>query len=33
MDSAHLVGLLPDFPSEEGIINRVVERFPLHAPS
>lgn len=26
-------GLLPDSPSEEGIINRVVERFPLHAPS
>jgi len=25
--------LLPDSPSEEGIINRVVERFPLHAPS
>jgi len=27
------VGLLPDSPSEEGIINRVVEKFPLHAPS
>jgi len=26
-------GLLPDSPSEEGIINRVVEKFPLHAPS
>ncbi len=26
-------GLLPDSPSEEGIINRVVENFPLHAPS
>ena len=26
-------GLLPDSPSEEGIIKRVVERFPLHAPS
>ena len=25
-------GLLPDSPSEEGIINRVVEKFPLHAP-
>lgn len=25
--------LLPDSPSEEGIINRVVEKFPLHAPS
>jgi tagatose-6-phosphate ketose/aldose isomerase len=24
-------GLLPDSPSEEGIINRVVERFPLHS--
>src|SRR5438876_623693 len=24
-------GLLPDSPSEEGIINRVVEKFPLHA--
>lgn len=23
-------GLLPDSPSEEGIINRVVEKFPLH---
>jgi len=26
-------GLLPDSPSEEGIINRVVEKFRLHAPS
>lgn len=26
-------GLHPDSPSEEGIINRVVEKFPLHAPS
>jgi tagatose-6-phosphate ketose/aldose isomerase len=26
-------GLLPDSPSEGGIINRVVEKFPLHAPS
>jgi D-galactosamine 6-phosphate deaminase/isomerase len=26
-------GLRPDSPSEEGIINRVVEEFPLHAPS
>ncbi|PYT81755.1 MAG: tagatose-6-phosphate ketose isomerase [Acidobacteria bacterium] len=26
-------GLLPDSPSAEGIINRVVEKFPLHAPS
>ena len=26
-------GFLPDSPSEEGIINRVVEKFPLHAPS
>lgn len=26
-------GLFPDSPSEEGIINRVVEKFPLHAPS
>ncbi|HKW34543.1 MAG TPA: hypothetical protein VJN92_16150 [Candidatus Acidoferrum sp.] len=26
-------GLLPDSPSEEGIISRVVEKFPLHAPS
>lgn len=26
-------GLLPDSPSEEGIINRVVGKFPLHAPS
>jgi tagatose-6-phosphate ketose/aldose isomerase len=26
-------GLLPDSPSEEGIINRVVEKFPLHVPS
>jgi tagatose-6-phosphate ketose/aldose isomerase len=26
-------GLLPDSPSEEGIINRVVQKFPLHAPS
>jgi len=26
-------GLLPDSPSEEGIINRVVEKFPFHAPS
>jgi len=26
-------GLLPDSPSQEGIINRVVEKFPLHAPS
>ena len=26
-------GLLPDSPSEEGIINRVVEKFPLHASS
>lgn len=26
-------GLRPDSPSEEGIINRVVEKFPLHAPS
>ena len=26
-------GLLPDSPSEEGIINRVVEKFPLHTPS
>lgn len=25
-------GLLPDSPSEERIINRVVEKFPLHAP-
>ena len=25
-------GLLPDSPSEGGIINRVVEKFPLHAP-
>jgi len=24
-------GLLPDSPSEEGIINRVVEKFPLHS--
>jgi tagatose-6-phosphate ketose/aldose isomerase len=26
-------GLHPDSPSEEGIISRVVEKFPLHAPS
>jgi len=26
-------GLSPDSPSEGGIINRVVEKFPLHAPS
>ncbi len=26
-------GLLPDSPSESGIIHRVVEKFPLHAPS
>ena len=26
-------GLLPDSPSEGGVINRVVEKFPLHAPS
>lgn len=26
-------GLLPDSPSEGGIIQRVVENFPLHAPS
>ena len=26
-------GLQPDSPSEGGIINRVVERFPLHTPS
>lgn len=26
-------GLLPDSPSESGIIRRVVEKFPLHAPS
>ena len=26
-------GLFPDSPSEEGIIKRVVEKFPLHAPS
>jgi len=26
-------GFLPDSPSEGGIINRVVEKFPLHAPS
>src|SRR5216684_3423155 len=26
-------GLLPDSPSEDGIISRVVEKFPLHAPS
>ena len=26
-------GLLPDSPSQGGIINRVVEKFPLHAPS
>ena len=26
-------GLHPDSPSEEGIINRVVEKFPLHTPS
>ena len=26
-------GLLPDSPSESGIINRVVEKFPLHTPS
>ena len=25
-------GLMPDWPSEAGIINRVVEKFPLHAP-
>ena len=25
-------GLMPDSPSEAGIINRVVEKFPLHAP-
>jgi tagatose-6-phosphate ketose/aldose isomerase len=25
-------GFLPDSPSGEGIINRVVEKFPLHAP-
>ena len=25
-------GLLPDSPSEGGVINRVVEKFPLHAP-
>ena len=25
-------GFLPDSPSEEGIINRVVEKFPLYAP-
>jgi len=26
-------GLRPDSPSEGGIINRVVEKFPLHTPS
>ena len=26
-------GLQPDSPSEGGIINRVVEKFPLHTPS
>jgi tagatose-6-phosphate ketose/aldose isomerase len=26
-------GLQPDTPSEDGIIQRVVERFPLHIPS
>ncbi len=26
-------GLQPDSPSERGIINRVVQRFPLHTPS
>jgi tagatose-6-phosphate ketose/aldose isomerase len=26
-------GLQPDSPSERGIINRVVEKFPLHTPS
>ena len=26
-------GLQPDSPSEGGIINRVVEKFPLHSPS
>jgi tagatose-6-phosphate ketose/aldose isomerase len=26
-------GLSPDSPSAEGIINRVVGEFPLHAPS
>jgi tagatose-6-phosphate ketose/aldose isomerase len=25
-------GLLPDSPSEDGVISRVVEKFPLHAP-
>jgi len=26
-------GLHPDSPSEDGVISRVVEKFPLHAPS
>src|SRR2546423_1384235 len=26
-------GLLPDSPSADGVISRVVEKFPLHAPS
>ena len=27
------VGLRPDSPSEDGVISRVVEKFPLHVPS
>ena len=26
-------GLMPDSPSEDGVISRVVEKFPLHARS